>query len=120
MLLSGISLGSSIFQALDGSGSRKQGILTEFKQLGQDLQAGNLTKAQSDYTALRRDVPNSLQSATSTSPLAQDFTALGQALQSGSLPAAKVAYSTLQHDLLQPRSTVPNGQTRTGQVSLVV
>ena len=109
-------------------------LTTAMNQLAADLQSGNLSAAQQDYSTLKQDMQQmsplgghrhhhhhagSAQDS-SQNPINQLFSQLGQALQSGSLSAAKVAYSTLQHDLGQLGSTVTSGQSRTGQVSLVV
>jgi hypothetical protein len=78
--------------------ARAQKIQSEFQQLGQDLQAGNLTQAQSDYTTLSSNLSGSQQN---NSTLSQAFSALGSALQGGSLSAAQQAYSALQQDVQQ-------------------
>jgi hypothetical protein len=77
---------------------RAQKIQSEFQQLGQDLQAGNLTKAQSDFSVLSQNLSSPLQS---NSALAQAFSSLGSALQSGNLVAAQQAYTSLQQDVEQ-------------------
>jgi soluble cytochrome b562 len=102
MSVSGISSGSYVYQTQSSQDwqSQFQKIQTEFQQLGQDLQAGNLTQAQSDYTTLSQCISNTAQSDRSDS-LAQEFSALGQALQSGDLSAAQQAYSTIQQDMQQ-------------------
>jgi outer membrane protein assembly factor BamD (BamD/ComL family) len=81
--------------------SKAEQIQQEFQQLGEDLQSGNLSAAQSDYTTLEQLVP---QSSTTTStqnsnPLAQAFTQLGQDLQSGNLSAAQQDYANIQQDI---------------------
>jgi hypothetical protein len=90
-------------------------IHSEVQQLGQDLQAGNLTQAQQDFAALSKNFPaataasqpqtpatNTNISATASvannSP-SQAFSAVGQALQSGNLSGAQAAFATLQQDL---------------------
>jgi len=101
MGLSGISLGSTLLQALEGvHASKKQTVQSEFSQLGQDLQSGNVTQAQSDFNTLSQLFSNS-QQTTSISPLAQDFQTLGQALQSGNLSGAQTAYNNIQQDVQQ-------------------
>jgi hypothetical protein len=87
-----------------------------FQALGQDLQAGNLSAAQADFTTIQQDAQqnpgqaqghrhhhqagaSSQQQPNNT--LLQAFGTLGQALQSGSLSSAQLAYSTLQTDLQQ-------------------
>lgn len=76
----------------------------DMQQLGQDLESGNLTAAQQDFT--------NLQSLAQSGPLAgnaylnstrqQDFAQIGQDLQAGDLADAQTAYAQLQ-------STFQNG-----------
>jgi outer membrane protein assembly factor BamD (BamD/ComL family) len=93
-------------------------IAQAFKQLAQDLQAGNVTAAQRDFSTIQRDFLN-VQSQTQTqgsgggryhhhalgsisaSPLAQLFSQLGQALGAGNLSSAQQAYAALQQDFQQ-------------------
>ncbi|HTQ59145.1 MAG TPA: hypothetical protein VMI32_02910 [Candidatus Solibacter sp.] len=85
-------------------------------QLGQDLKAGNLSAAQSDFTTLQQDLQqqgtNSVHrhhhhhAAASGGSAQQNgsatlFGELGQDLQSGNLTAAQQTYSALQQDFLQ-------------------
>lgn len=71
-----------------------------FQQLGQDLQSGNLSAAQSDFATLQQLQPQSnstaSSSAQSNSPIAQAFNQLAQDLQSGNLSAAQQDYTTIQ------------------------
>jgi hypothetical protein len=72
---------------------------TDLQQLGQDLQSGNLSAAQQDFTTLQslgQSGPLSGGNAFAVSARQQDFTAIGQALQSGNLSAAQQAYSQLE------------------------
>lgn len=55
MSISSISANNSLSQSLQAWQAKAQKIQTEFQQLGQDLQAGNLTHAQSDFTALSQN-----------------------------------------------------------------
>jgi hypothetical protein len=86
----------------------------ELQQLGQALQSGNLSTAQSDFATLQAafsqpaattgssssTTASSTTSATSTSSsAAQAFTQLASDLKSGSLSAAQKDYSTIQQDL---------------------
>ena len=98
MSVSGVSSSTSLSQSLQSWQARAQKIQSEFQQLGQDLQAGNLTQAQSDFSTLSQNVSSPLQS---NSALAQAFSSLGSALQSGNLSAAQQAYSSLQQDVQQ-------------------
>jgi hypothetical protein len=100
-------------------------VAQAFAQLGQDLQSGNLSAAQQDFTTIREDstqqlnvspvqihhlhhhrVESSEGSSSSSSPqqvnpILQDFSKLAQSLQSGNLQSAQQAFSTLQTDLQQ-------------------
>ena len=98
MSVSGISSSSPLSQSVQTWQARAQTIQSEFQQLGQDLQAGNLTQAQSDFSALSQNVSGSVQN---NSALAQAFSALGSALQSGNVSAAQQAYTSLQQDVQQ-------------------
>jgi len=81
--------------------SKQQQIQQEFQQLGEDLQSGNLSAAQSDFTTLQQLVPqsNNASSSQSSNPLAQAFNQLGQDLQSGNLSAAQQDYANIQQDI---------------------
>jgi outer membrane protein assembly factor BamD (BamD/ComL family) len=72
-----------------------------FQQLGQDLQSGNLSAAQSDFATLQQLGPQNTSTASSQSnnPIAQAFNQLSQDLQSGNLSAAQQDYTTLQQAL---------------------
>lgn len=69
----------------------------DFQQLGQDLQAGNLSAAQTDFTTLQSLGPGS--GSSSANPMAQQFQQLSQALQSGNLSQAQQDYSQLQQSV---------------------
>jgi hypothetical protein len=97
MLISAIAAGSSLGQSLQLWQTKAEKIQTEFQQLGQDLQAGNLSQAQSDFSLLSQNVS---RASPSNGNLAQAFSALGTALQSGNLQAAQQAYSAVQQDVL--------------------
>jgi hypothetical protein len=135
MFISGIT--SSILSGLTGSQhvkSKFEQVRDEFKQLGQDLQSGNLSQAQQDFTALSQNLPGASQSGTiqaasqvssatgatgttgsSTSSLLQEFNQLGQALQSGNLQAAQQDYTGIQQTVQQSAGTAqPNAQPAGG------
>jgi len=84
-----------------------QQIRSEFQQLGQDLQSGNLTQAQQDFSALTSNFPGFSQtgaapaSQTSTNPLLQAFQQLGQDLQSGNLQAAQQDFTNIEQTVAQ-------------------
>jgi len=73
----------------------------DFQQLGEDLQSGNLSAAQSDFATLQQLSSQSVSSTTqsSTNPLQQAFHQLAQDLQAGNLSAAQQDYSNIQQDL---------------------
>lgn len=79
----------------------------EFQQLGQDLQAGNLTAAQSDYAQLQKveQKKNSSTSQTS-SAVSQIFGQLGQDLQSGNVSAAQNDFTDIMKEIQNGGSQV--------------
>jgi len=112
-------------------------LVDELNTLGQDLQSGDLSAAQSDYTTLQNDLEQASNQApppppppnfsntqasdsttsTSSSTLLEELNALGDALSSSDLTSAQTAYATLQQDLLQFGLTGTAVQQGTGQVS---
>src|SRR6185437_15834177 len=73
---------------------------SDFQQLAQSLQSGDLAGAQAAFT----DLSNLSQTSkpgpqASTSQIGQDFAAIGQALQSGDLAGAQQAFATFQQDV---------------------
>jgi hydrogenase maturation factor HypF (carbamoyltransferase family) len=104
MSVTGIA--SSILSTISGGSqspqTRAQQIQSEFQQLGQDLQSGNLAGAQTDFTTLSQHLPGLSQNtttATANNSLAQTFAQLGQDLQSGNLQASQQDFTTIQQDL---------------------
>lgn len=89
-----------------------QGIQNEFQQLGQDLQAGNLTQAQQDFATLTQDFAavgqtNNTANTANTgnnNPIAQAFNALSQDLQNGNLSQAQQDFATIEQDFQQQGS----------------
>ena len=81
--------------------SNRQKWQQSMQQLGQDLQSGNLSAAQSDFATLQQMAPQigSTSSSQSNSSVAQDFTQLGKDLQAGNTTAAQQDYAQLQHDV---------------------
>ena len=98
MSISGIS--SSSFLNYESVQNSFQKFRQEFQQLGQDLQSGNLSAAQSDFATLQQLDPqsSSTSSTQSTNPIVQAFNQLSQDLQSGNISAAQQDYATLQQD----------------------
>jgi outer membrane protein assembly factor BamD (BamD/ComL family) len=98
MSIAGIA--SGIFSQLSSLHSTQQTKLrSEFQQLAQDIQSGNLSQAHADYTTLQPNLPAGF--VTGSGPTAKAFSALGQDLQSGNLPAAQQDFSNVQQDVQQ-------------------
>lgn len=102
MSLSGISTSSLFSYESQNSQTQNkmQQIQKEFQQLGEDLQSGNLSAAQTDFATLQQMAPQGATntSTTTTNPLQQAFQQLGQDLQSGNLSAAQQDYANIQQD----------------------
>lgn len=105
-------------QSSQNTASVFQQIRAEFQQLGQDLQSGNLTQAQSDFATLSQNLSGAGPSAaantntaaaTSNSPVLQAFAQLGQDLQSRNLQGAQQDFTNLQQDLQQISSQQASG-----------
>ncbi len=81
--------------------SNRQKWQQNLQQLGQDLQSGNLSAAQSDFASLQQLAPQvgSASSTQSNSSVAQDFCQLGTDLQAGNTSAAQQDYVQIQHDV---------------------
>jgi hypothetical protein len=101
---------TSIFQELQSFYQNRQ---ADVKQLGSDLQGGNLSGAQQAYNklaALGQDGPFANSEPFGNSGRAQAFEAVGQALQSGDLEGAQAAFATLtgsQNNAATSAATTP-------------
>jgi outer membrane protein assembly factor BamD (BamD/ComL family) len=76
--------------------NNRQQFQQEFKELGQDLQAGDLSAAQADFAMIQQLKPYSDASSGSTNPIAQAFNQLSTDLKSGNLSAAQQDYSNME------------------------
>ena len=76
MSVSGILSSSFSHYNVQNMQSQMQQFQQEFQQLGQDLQSGNVSAAQSDFAALQQYAPQANSSSQSTSPIAQAFNQL--------------------------------------------
>jgi hypothetical protein len=76
--------------------SAKQPQSTEFQQLTQALQSGNLATAQQAFSALTNSTAGS---GLKSLQLTHDLNAVGSALQSSNLTGARNAYSSVQQSL---------------------
>jgi hypothetical protein len=97
MSIAGI-LSSSLFSSNSQALSPQQQFQKEFQRLGQALQSGNLSAAQSDFATLQQTSSSPSASASTSSPIAQAFSQLGKDLQSGNLSAAQQDFSKIQQD----------------------
>ena len=78
---------------------------SDLAAIGNALQSGNLSEAQSAFATLQQDMGNSSgQSTTATS--GTDLTSLSSALQSGNLSDAQSAFATLMQDLQNSIATL--------------
>jgi outer membrane protein assembly factor BamD (BamD/ComL family) len=100
MSVSGISSQSSIPYNTQQTQNQRTQMQQEFQQLGQDLQSGNLSAAQSDFSALQQITQTSSTNASqSNNTISQEFNQLAQDLKSGNLSAAQGDYTKLQQNL---------------------
>jgi hypothetical protein len=101
MSIAGI-LSSVLFSGGGSRGVQKKGsqFQQEFQPLGQNLQSGSLSAAQSDFAALQQLGPNSGSGdqTQAASPIARDLQQLGQALKSGDTSAAQQDYAKILQD----------------------
>jgi len=100
MSVAGISSGNLFDFTSQSVQNRKQQFQQELQQLGQDLQSGNLSAAQTDFATIQQSGPqiSSTSSNQNTSPIAQDFKQLSQDIQSGDISAAQQDYAKIQQD----------------------
>jgi hypothetical protein len=101
MSVSAISTNSLIQSSNQKTPINLQQFQKDFQQLGSDLQNGNLSTANQEFSSLQALVPgsNSVSPTQSYSPVVQSFNQLGQDIQSGGLTAAKQDFGTLKTDL---------------------
>jgi len=125
MSLAAISSSSLFNVSNDNVVSKREQIQQEFQQLGQDLQSGDLTAAQTDFTTLQQLVPKLASIPTSSGattngtgatsdaapattntvesadPRVQAFAQLEQDIQAGNTSAAQQDYSNIQQIFAQ-------------------
>ena len=94
-------LGISSSMQLSSMQTNYQQLRQQFTQLGQDLSAGSLTKAQTDFVTLSQAASAELGS---NSPINQALNTIGQALQSGNLSAAQQAFAALPGGVVGPNA----------------
>ena len=86
------STGTSDASLVNWQAKMKQ-FRTDFGDLNSALQSGNLSAAQTAFSALQQDAPSS-----KNPQIKADMDALGKALNSGDLNAATTAFSKLEQD----------------------
>ena len=91
--------------------TKMQQAQQEFQQLGQDLQSGNISAAQTDMAALQKLQPQSSTSSTQSNPIAQEFTQLSQDLQAGNISNAQQDYAKIQQDFQSQSTSTALSQT---------
>ena len=104
MSVAGILSSLSHFQLGGPTTAAKQGI----QQLGQALQSGNLSAAQSDFAALQQAFAQAASATATTStasPIKQAFNQLASDLQSGNLSASQKDFSSLQQNIQSASSS---------------
>ncbi len=76
-------------------------IVQAFHQPGQDLQSGNVSAARRDYSNVKRDYQNAAHTRIRQYHAIRsgdgELSQLGQALQSSSVSSAQTAYNSLLH-----------------------
>jgi outer membrane protein assembly factor BamD (BamD/ComL family) len=98
MSVAGISSSNLFNYATQSTQNKMQQFQQEFQQLGQDLQSGNMSAAQSDFATLQQYAPQSSSTSSQSSPIAQEFSQLAKDIQSGNTTAAQQDYSTIEQD----------------------
>lgn len=101
--------GTALFSVINETQTQQNGqskfqqIQSEFQQLGQDLQAGNLTQAQQDFATLSQNFPvaQSQSQNNNNNPIANAFNALAQDLQNGNLSGAQQDFANIQQAVQQ-------------------
>ncbi len=86
------AIGSSVVSQLANIQRSYQQVRGEFKNLGKDLQVGNLAQAQTDFVTLSASVSTQYGA---NSAVSKTLNAIGQALQSGDVSSAQQAFSAL-------------------------
>jgi hypothetical protein len=119
MSIVGILASSALSLLAPSGGNPTKTLKQDFQQLGQDLKSGNLSAAQSDFTALQQNVTPSASAVTppqaaanSTSAISQDFAKLSIDLQSGNLTGAQADYNSIVQAF---QTQAAQSQARTGR-----
>jgi hypothetical protein len=102
MSIAGILASSALSLLTPSAQNPAKTLKQDFQQLGQDLKSGNLSAAQSDFTALQQNVtasasavPSPQTAASPSTAISQDFAKLSTDLQSGNLTGAQADYNSI-------------------------
>ncbi len=98
---------SSLYQQLQTYFQQRR---SDLQQLGQDLQAGDLTDAQTEFNTIQtlgQNGPFANGDVFYLSTRQQDFSAIGQALQAGDLADAQQAFAQLESTFRGPTAISP-------------
>jgi hypothetical protein len=102
MSIVGILASSALSLLTPSAQNPTKTLKQDFQQLGQDLKSGNLSAAQSDFTALQQNVtasasavPSPQAAASPSTAISQDFAKLSTDLQSGNLTGAQADYNSI-------------------------
>jgi len=76
-----------------------QTVKKDFKNINSALQSGDLSAAQTAFSAFQTDSSAINGNNNSSNPMSQDIQGLGSALKSGSLTDAQQAFSKIQSDM---------------------
>ncbi len=97
----------SLYQELQAYFQQRR---SDLQQLGQDLQSGDLTDAQTEFNAIQtlgQNGPFANGDVFYLSNRQQDFNAIGQALQAGNLADAQQAFAQLEATFHGPTAIQP-------------
>ena len=115
MSVSAVSSRSFIPYNLQQAQSQRTRMQQDFQQLGQDLQAGNLSAARSDLAAIQQlTQSNPTTSSQNNNPITQEFNQLSQDLKSGNLSAAQTDYTKLQQNFQSESTRAHHSHHRPG------
>jgi hypothetical protein len=121
MSVSGI-LSSSLTQLTGSNSDNNMSKMKQaWQQLGQDLQSGDLSGAQSAFQTIQQLRPqqsgSSGSQAQGSSQLSSDMQALGEALSSGNLSSAQSAFASVQNDMKSMHHHHSGGSSQSSQSS---
>jgi len=99
MSIAAISANPSSYAPGASNQNRIEQFRQGFAQLGQDLQSGNLSAAESDFATLPKPGEASGSPSQINSPIEESFLQLRDNLQSGNVTGAQQDYKEIQQDI---------------------